>query len=358
MRIALATDAWLPQVNGVVRTLSATVAELDRRGYEVELITPERFATVAMPGYSSIRLAMMPRFSVRRMLDDFAPDIVHIATEGPIGWAARGWCRSRNTPFTSAFHTRFPEYVSVRTGLSPERIWPMMRRFHEPSRAVLVATPSLARELNERGIPQTRLWSRGIDRWLFRPDGELHPAFAELPRPILLSVGRVAAEKNLQAFLGLPVQGTKVVIGDGPALDKLRGQYPDAKFLGAMAGEELAAAYRAADCFVFPSKTDTFGLVIIEALASGLPVAGYPVLGPIDIIGREGRGFDGSLHSPVGALDDDLALALDRALRVDRADAAAFGSRYTWQAATDAFAAALSEAADPKALQSALLEPT
>ena len=350
MRLAIATDAWLPQVNGVARTLAATVAELDRRGYEVELITPQRFLTVAMPGYSSIRLAMAPRFGVRRMLDAFAPDIVHIATEGPIGWSARGWCLSRDVAFTSAFHTRFPEYAAVRTGISAERFWPIMQRFHAPSRAVLVATDSLARELGERGIHQTRRWTRGIDRWLFRPDAEdaspaeRPAALQDLPRPILLNVGRVAREKNLDAFLSAPVPGTKVVVGDGPALEDLRARYPDAVFLGALAGEELAAAYRAADCFVFPSLTDTFGLVIIEALACGLPIAAFPVAGPLDILGADGRGATGASAAPVAVLDSDLAQAITRALTLDRKDAAAFGARFSWEHATDQFIAAISNA--------------
>jgi glycosyltransferase involved in cell wall biosynthesis len=343
-RIALATDAWHPQVNGVVRTLSATVVELDRRGFEVELITPERFTTVAMPGYPSIRLAMAPRFSTRRMLDHFAPDIVHIATEGPIGWSARGWCMARGVPFTTAFHTRFPDYAAVRTGISAERFWPIMRRFHAQSRAVLVATPSLEAELAGRQIGPTRRWTRGIDHWLFRPDGETHPAFADLPRPILLNVGRVSSEKNLEAFLDAKCKGTKVVVGDGPALEQLRARYPDVRFMGALAGEELAAAYRGADCFVFPSRTDTFGLVVIEALACGLPVAALPVSGPLDILGREGRGADGEMPATIAALDENLEAAIARALQCDRMAAAVYATRFSWQRATDQFVAALSEA--------------
>ncbi|MBW8784984.1 MAG: glycosyltransferase family 1 protein [Novosphingobium sp.] len=344
MRIALATDAWLPQVNGVVRTLGATVTELDRRGYEVELITPERFLTMPLPGYASIRLAMAPRFNVRRMLDGYAPDVVHIATEGPIGWSARGWCLSRQVPFTTAFHTRFPDYAAVRTGLSAERFWPILQRFHRPSRAVLAATPTLEAELQARGIGPTHRWSRGIDRWLFRPDGDRHSALERLPRPVLLSVGRVAPEKNLEAFLEANVAGTKVVVGDGPALAELRQRYPQAVFLGALQGQELAAAYRSADCFVFPSRTDTFGLVVIEALACGLPVAAYPVAGPLDIIGRSGRGVEAAMPATIGALDDDLECAIEKALRCDRLAAAVFGSRFSWDRATDQFIGAISAA--------------
>jgi glycosyltransferase involved in cell wall biosynthesis len=344
MRLAIATDAWFPQVNGVVRTLSATVTELDRRGHEVELITPERFLTVPMPGYSSIRLAMAPRFGVRRMLDAYQPEVVHISTEGPIGWSARGWCMSRGVPFTSAFHTRFPEYAAVRTGISAERFWPIMQRFHAPSRAVLVATERLGEELAGRGIAQTRPWSRGIDHWLFRPTGERHPAFAELPRPIMLNVGRIAPEKNLEAFLDAKVAGTKVVVGDGPSTDELKSRYPEVVFLGALAGEALAAAYRSADCFVFPSLTDTFGMVVIEALASGLPVAAFPVPGPLDILGRNGRGPQDDMPFTVAALENDLKLAIEKALRLDPSAASIFGARFTWERATDQFVAAISSA--------------
>jgi glycosyltransferase involved in cell wall biosynthesis len=344
MRLAIATDAWFPQVNGVVRTLSATVVELDRRGHEVELITPQRFLTVPMPGYSSIRLAMAPRFGVRRMLDAYQPEVVHISTEGPIGWSARAWCLSRGVPFTSAFHTRFPEYAAVRTGISAERFWPIMRRFHAQSRAVMVATERLGDELAARGIPQTRPWSRGIDHWLFRPTGDTHPGFADLPRPILLNVGRVAPEKNLEAFLEARVSGTKVVVGDGPSLDELKGRYPDAVFLGALAGEELAAAYRGADCFVFPSLTDTFGMVIIEALASGLPVAAFPVAGPLDILGPNGRGVRDDMPFTVAAVEQDLTVAIEKALRLDRPAASVFGASFTWDRAPDQFLEAIRSA--------------
>ncbi|MDE8650157.1 glycosyltransferase family 4 protein [Novosphingobium album (ex Liu et al. 2023)] len=344
MKLALATDAWFPQVNGVVRSLSTTVAELERRGIGVDLVTPDQFLTVPMPGYASIRLAMAPRFGVRRKLDAAQPDIVHIATEGPIGWAARGWCLSRGVPFTSAFHTRFPEYASVRTGISAERFWPIMRRFHAASRAVLVSTPSLAAELAGRGIAHTRRWSRGIDHGLFHPEGPRHPAMAGLSGPVLLYVGRVAPEKNIGAFLDLAVPGTKVVVGDGPSLETLRRRHGKALFLGALSGEELAAAYRSADCFVFPSLTDTFGLVVIEALASGVPVAGYPVTGPIDILGPDGLGPDGDLPAPAGVLDPDLATAVRGALALDRAAATRLGRQFSWERATDQFQGAIETA--------------
>lgn len=201
MRIAICTDAWHPQVNGVVRTLAATVDRLIALGHEVELVTPSQFLTMPLPGYNEIRLAMLPRFGTRRTLSDFAPEVVHIATEGPIGWSARSWCKANGVPFTTAFHTRFPEYAAVRTGLSVNRFWPLMRRFHGPSRAVLVSTPSLAAELAQQGIGQTRLWTRGIDRDLFVPGREPLPELANLPRPIMLNVGRIRSRRTLSHSL-------------------------------------------------------------------------------------------------------------------------------------------------------------
>tara|TARA_R110000782_G_scaffold78276_9_gene155708 strand:- start:147139 stop:148212 length:1074 start_codon:yes stop_codon:yes gene_type:complete len=344
MKIAIATDAWEPQVNGVVRTLQMTVKQLRERGHIVELITPGRFLTVPMPGYSEIRLAIAPRSGMRRALRDFAPDVVHIVTEGPIGWAARRWCIDKGVPFTTAFHTRFPDYAAVRTGVSADWFWPVMRRFHRPSSAVFVSTPRLRDELAYRGIVGGRIWSRGIDTSLFRDDGPTDAALARLPRPIMLSVGRVATEKNLEAFLGADMPGTKVIVGDGPALAALRQQYPYAVFTGALSGEALAAAYRAADVFVFPSLTDTFGLVMIEALACGVPVAGFPVPGPLDIIGAEGRGPEGTLRGQVGVLDDDLARAIVGAHRLDRNAVAHYGRSFQWSRCTDQFIAGLDHA--------------
>ncbi|WP_225206373.1 glycosyltransferase family 4 protein [Novosphingobium huizhouense] len=345
MKIAICTDAWHPQVNGVVRTLATTVDRLIRRGHEVELVTPSQFFTLPLPGYSEIRLAMAPRFGTRRTLGDFAPDIVHIATEGPIGWSARGWCKANRVPFTSAFHTRFPDYAAVRTGIDAAHFWPLMRRFHAASHAVLVSTPTLAAELAGHGIGHAQLWSRGIDGDLFRPDHAPFDLYEGLPRPIMLNVGRVAIEKNLAAFLDADAPGTKVVVGDGPDLAALRARYPHVRFLGALSGERLAQAYAGADVFVFPSRTDTFGLVMIEALACGLPVAGYPVAGPLDIVGKTGRGPGGDLPMQIGALDDDLGLAIAKALRCDRLGAAVHGASYNWDRATDQFLAALTAAA-------------
>jgi len=349
MRIAICTDAWHPQVNGVVRTLAATVDRLTMLGHEIELITPGQFLTLPLPGYSEIRLAMAPRFGTRRTLADFAPDVVHIATEGPIGWSARSWCKANAVPFTTAFHTRFPEYAAVRTGLSADHFWPLMRRFHAASRAVLVSTPTLAAELATQGIGHTRLWTRGIDRDLFHPGHDALEALANLPRPIMLNVGRVAIEKNLTAFLDADVPGTKVVIGSGPDLLRLQHRYPDAVFLGPLHGEDLARAYCSADVFVFPSRTDTFGLVMIEALACGLPVAAYPVPGPLDIVGPCGHGPAGDLPMRIGALDDDLALAIAKALQCQRISAAVQGARYNWDRATEQFLQAVGAALAPAA---------
>ncbi|MDE2412954.1 MAG: glycosyltransferase family 1 protein [Sphingomonadales bacterium] len=349
MRIALCTDAWHPQVNGVVRSLSTTANDLVSRGHDVELVVPSQFRTVAMPGYSEIRLAVLPRFGTRKTLTDFAPDVVHIATEGPIGWSARAWCLAKGVPFTTAFHTRFPDYAAVRTGIDAERFWPLMRRFHAPSRAVLVSTPSLQRELAARGLPQGQLWSRGIDRGLFHPGHAPLPELAALRGPIQLYVGRVAAEKNLPAFLDTAVPGHKVVVGDGPDLPRLKAQYPDVRFLGALSGVDLARAYCSADVFVFPSRTDTFGLVLIEALACGLPVAAYPVAGPLDIIGSKGRSADDTHPATVGALDEDLGRAIRHALRCDPLGAAVLGASYSWDRATDQFLAALAAAAQAPA---------
>jgi len=345
MKIALCTDAWHPQVNGVVRTLATTIERVTARGHEVMLVTPNQFFTFGLPGYREILLAMLPRFRTRRMLRDFDPDIVHIATEGPIGWAARGWCKANDVPFTSAFHTRFPDYAAVRTGLSPDRFWPIMRRFHASSHAVLVSTPTLAAELAGHGLTQATPWSRGIDASLFHPGHAPLEALAGLPRPIMLNVGRVAVEKNLEAFLSADVPGSKVVVGNGPDLAQLRARYPQVHFLGALSGAPLAQAYCSADVFVFPSRTDTFGLVMIEAMACGLPVAAYPVAGPIDVVGMGGLGPDGDLPQPVGALDEDLETAIAQALACDRTAAAAHGGNFSWERATDQFLDALGSAA-------------
>jgi glycosyltransferase involved in cell wall biosynthesis len=336
VKIALATDAWHPQVNGVVRTLSTTVEGLRSNGHEVEVIEPSRFWTMPCPTYPEIRLSLACARRVRKMLDELQPDAVHIATEGPIGWAARSWCVRNGHGYTTAFHTRFPDYVSIRTRIPVEWVWRVMRRFHGPAERTFAATLSLAEELNSRGLERTHIWPRGVDLDQFNPDVPPHPALAELPRPILLNVGRVAPEKNIEAFLDLDVEGSKVVVGGGPALERLRSDYPDVLFLGPMHGAELASVYSGADVFVFPSRTDTFGLVNIEALACGLPVAAFPVAGPADIVGPAEQGIHGG-KGRIGALDDDLGKAITRALSADRRAAAKEASHYSWDRCTDLF---------------------
>jgi glycosyltransferase involved in cell wall biosynthesis len=300
------------------------------------VIDPGRFRTVPCPTYPEIRLSLGCRRAVARILDRERPDSVHISTEGPIGWAARAWCLRNRHPFTTAFHTRFPDYVSIRTGIPAEWIWKVMRRFHGAAERTFTATSTLAAELHAHGLERTHHWPRGVDLDQFDPQVEPHPALKDLPRPILLNVGRVAPEKNIGAFLELDVPGTKVVVGGGPALDKLKAAYPDVLFLGSKQGLELAATYCAADVFVFPSRTDTFGLVNIEALACGLPVAAFPVAGPIDILGIDSRGVHGGAK-PIGALDEDLGEAVRRALHADRAAAAEEARLYSWTRCTERF---------------------
>jgi len=340
LRITLVSDAWAPQVNGVVRTLTTTVDMLRARGHVVQTITPDLFVSVPCPTYPEIRLALTTRRAVSRLIDEFRPEAIHIATEGPLGWLARGWCAARGIPFTTSFHTRFPDYVAARTPLSTEWLWRQVTRFHAPARHILVATPRLAAELATHDLVQTQLWSRGVDLAAFSTDVPLHPTMVDLTHPIQLSVGRVAVEKNLTAFLDLKGEGTKVVVGDGPALGGLRARYPDVVFLGPLYGAALAGAYRAADVFVFPSLTDTFGLVIIEALACGTPVAGFPVAGPLDIIGEDGLGVAGGT-APVGAVDVDLGQAITRALAAERGACASYATHFSWDRCLDQFVAAL-----------------
>ncbi len=340
MKIVLATDAWHPQVNGVVRSLTTTVESLRRRGHEVVVIEPSRFFTVPCPTYPEIRLAIACARSVRKILDEAEADSVHIATEGPIGWAARNWCVKRGKPYTTAFHTRFPDYVSVRTGIPADWIWKVMQLFHGKAHRTFAATQTLAEELQSRGLAQTHIWPRGVDLDQFNPSVPEHEAMIGLPRPILLNVGRVAVEKNIEAFHDLEVPGSKVVVGGGPALDKLKAQYPDVLFLGPKHGAELASTYATADVFVFPSRTDTFGLVNIEALACGVPIAAYPVPGPLDIVGEKGLGMNGG-KKPIGALDEDLGRAIERALKADRRSAIDEAVHYSWDRCTDRFLAGL-----------------
>ena len=340
MRIALISDAWSPQVNGVVRTLTTVIDIARTQGHRVLTVTPDKFHSVPMPNYPEIRLALTSPKAVGAMIGAFAPDAVHIATEGPLGWLARHWCLARGVAFTTSFHTRFPDYIAARTGLPAALLWRPLVRFHRPARHILVATPRLAAELADNGLHQTLPWTRGIDARLFRPDCAPHPAFADLPRPIALHVGRVAVEKNIEAFLAADWAGSKVVVGDGPALDGLQARYPAVHFLGSLHGEALASTYAGADISVFPSRTDTFGLVIIEALACGTPVAGYPVPGPLDILGADGLGTEG-VRQRVGGVDADLATAMRAALTAQRGHCAAYGAQFSWERSCAQFLTAL-----------------
>ena len=336
MRILVATDAWHPQVNGVVRTLTNMAEAARAFGVEISFLTPQSFRTFAMPSYPDLRLALPYQAKIARLIAEARPDSIHIATEGPIGLLVRRYCRKNQLPFTTSFHTRFPEYISARLPIPEAWIWRALRAFHGPSQAVMAATPALAGELRARGFRNVVLWPRGVDA------GQFHPRAADLglPRPVFLCVGRVAVEKNLEAFLDLDLPGTKVIVGDGPARAALTRKYPQAVFLGARQGKELAEAYAAADAFVFPSKTDTFGLVLLEALASGLPVAAFPVTGPRDVIGDE----------PVGALNDDLRIACLTAVTISPQACLAFAARHTWEASARAFVENITNvrADDPK----------
>jgi len=323
MRILVATDAWHPQVNGVVRTLAMMAEAAKGLGSEVSFLTPQSFRTLPLPSYPDLRLALPYQAKIARLIADARPDSIHIATEGPIGLLVRRYCRKHGLSFTTSFHTRFPEYISARLPVPESWIWAALRRFHGPSQAVMAATPALANELSARGFRNVVLWPRGVDA------GQFHPRSVDLglPRPVFLCVGRVAIEKNLEAFLDLDLPGTKLIVGDGPARAALARNYPEAVFVGARQGEELAQAYAGADVFVFPSKTDTFGLVLLEALASGLPVAAFPVTGPRDVIG----------NAPVGVLSEDLRAACLGALEISSHTCLEFAAGHTWEASARAF---------------------
>jgi glycosyltransferase involved in cell wall biosynthesis len=324
LRILIATDAWRPQVNGVVRTLGRVTDELRAQGHEVEVIGPDRFRTLPCPTYPEIRLALLPGRRIAEMIEEFKPDCIHVSTEGPVGRATRAWCLRHRHPFTTAYHTRFPEYIRARCAVPLGWSYSVVRRFHAPSTSVMVATDSIASELGSRGFANIRRWSRGVDTELFRPREK---AFLDLPRPIHLYVGRVAVEKNIEAFLQLDLPGSKLVVGGGPQLAELKKRYAEAYFVGEKHGEELARHYAAADLFVFPSRTDTFGLVLLEALASGLPVAAYPVPGPLDVIDGSGA----------GALDMDLARAIKIARSIDPALCRSLALNYSWAASARQF---------------------
>lgn len=324
LRIMIVSDAWLPQINGVVMTLRNTIRELSRLGHAIATITPNDFRTIPCPTYPEIRLSLLPGRRVARLIDEFSPNALHIATEGPLGIAARRHCLRSRRPFTTAYHTQFPEYIHARCRLSVDLSYRWMRWFHAPSRALMVATPDIERRLAERGFRSLVRWSRGADMRLFRP-GER--AMLEAKRPVFLYVGRVAVEKNIEAFLALDLPGTKWVVGDGPARAALQRRFPEASFFGTKTGEELAWHYRQADVFVFPSRTDTFGLVMLEAMACGTPVAAYPVTGPIDVVRPRVSGI----------LDDDLRAAALAALDLPRDAVHQHALAFSWERATEQF---------------------
>ncbi len=324
MRITFVTDAWYPQPNGVVRVLDSLRSRLEGLGHRVQVIEPGAFTCMPCPTYPEIPLAVLPGRKLRKMVDDFAPDAVHIATEGPLGRAARSLCLKRGWPFTTAYHTKFPEYIQARTPLPLDWLYGVMRRFHGPSSAVLCPSPSVHRELTARGFQNAREWSHGVDTQVFRPQGK---DVLDLPRPIFLYVGRVTVEKNLSAFLDLDLPGSKMVVGSGPQRDALMKRYPKAHFRIANGDGELSRLFAAGDCFVFPSLTDTFGLVMLEALASGVPVAAFPVTGPSDVIGTSG----------VGVLEADLRAAALKALEIDPTLCRAHAEKFSWDQVTEEF---------------------
>ncbi|MEX3548422.1 MAG: glycosyltransferase family 1 protein [Burkholderia sp.] len=328
MKIMIVTDAWEPQINGVVRTLKSTSHELTSLGHRVELLTPLEFRTIPCPTYPEIRLSLFPYRKLRARIDEFAPDALHIATEGPLGMATRRYARAHKLPFTTAYHTRFPEYLQARFGIPLSGTYRFLRWFHGASLAVMVPTPVVKQDLESFGFDNVVLWTRGVDLDVFEP---MESKVLNTARPIFLYVGRVAIEKNVEAFLKLDLPGSKWMAGEGPALAELKSRYPEANYLGVLSQAELAKVYAAADVFVFPSKTDTFGLVLLEALACGTPVAAYPVTGPVDVLG------DG--HA--GAMNQDLREACLEALKIDRATAREWAERFSWRAASEQFASHL-----------------
>jgi glycosyltransferase involved in cell wall biosynthesis len=324
MRIAIVTDAWFPQVNGVVRTLNKTISLLQSWGHEVLCVNPGDFRTMPMPTYPDIPLALFPYSKVKKLLDEFQPDAIHLSTEGPLGWAGRRYCLRHNFPYTTTYHTRFPEYVRLRAPIPLALSYAFVRRFHGKAVLTMVATSSMKQTLEEHGFKNLAYWTRGVDVDHFVP---LEQSALDLPRPIAVYLGRVAVEKNIEEFLKLKLDGSKVVIGDGPALEELKQQYPEAHFLGYRENGDLAKHLASADVMVFPSKTDTFGLVMLEAMACGVPVATYPVEGPLDVIKNGLNGW----------MDDDLQTAMDNALSVNRNSCRQFAEGYSWDACTQQF---------------------
>jgi glycosyltransferase involved in cell wall biosynthesis len=318
MKVLVATDAWRPQVNGVVRTLGSLARAAGKLGVDVEFLSPDGFWTFPVPTYPGLRLALPGRKKIAERIEAAKPDAIHIATEGPIGFAVRAYCMRIGRPFTTSYTTRFPEYISARSPVPAQWVYNVLRRFHSAATVTMVATPSLTAELRERGFTNLGMWTRGVDVDLFRPDRAIDLGF---PRPIFMSVGRVAVEKNLPAFLSLDLPGTKVVIGAGPQEAELKRRFPSAKFLGQLDNGILAAHLAAADVFVFPSLTDTFGIVQLEALASGVPIAAFPVTGPKDVIS----------DNPIGVLNEDLRVACMQALWISREACREFALRYSWE---------------------------
>src|SRR5258708_4102935 len=330
LKILIVTDAWAPQVNGVVRTLEMLGRQLVLMGHRVRFATAENHTTLPLPTYPEIRLALFPRQTILDAIDDFLPDAIHIATEGTMGLSARAICLERGLAFTTSFHTRFPDYVHARFPFIPESaVYGALRSFHAPATATMVSTLSLKRELEEHGFANLLLWSRGVDGEQFRPGTKDHSNDAISPR--FLYVGRLAVEKNVEAFLALDLPGTKLVVGEGPQRAEWEQRFRGAKFLGQRTGNELAGIYASSDVFVFPSRTDTFGLVLLEALASGTPVAAYPVQGPLDVL----------CDSAIAALDEDLHAACLQALTIRREDCRAFALTRSWSASTEQFLANL-----------------
>jgi glycosyltransferase involved in cell wall biosynthesis len=338
MRILVATDAWHPQVNGVVRTLTSLARTALALGAKIDFLTPEGFPSVGVPTYPGLRVALTNRREVAARIEAASPDAVHIATEGPIGWAVRAYCRRRKLAFTSSYATRFPEYIAARSIVPVGLSYALLRHFHAAASMTMVSTDSLKMELEARGFKRLGTWTRGVDTLLFNPDDAVE---LDLPRPIFMTVGRVAVEKNLEAFLGLNLPGSKVVIGDGPQLAELTSRYPKVKFLGEKSGPELSRHLAAADVFVFPSLTDTFGLVQLEALACGTPVAAFRVTGPLDVIADH----------PVGVLDDDLKNACIRALSISRELCRSFALEHSWENSARQFIANLSALQQTRSLR-------
>jgi glycosyltransferase involved in cell wall biosynthesis len=318
MKVLVATDAWHPQVNGVVRTLGSLARAAGELGTLIEFLSPEGFPSFQLPTYPGLRLAIPSRRGIADRIEAANPDAIHLATEGPIGFAVRAYCRRDARPFTTSYTTRFPEYISARSPIPEGWIYGALRWFHAGATVTMVATPSLMSELGQRGFARLGMWTRGVDVNLFRPDRAIDLGFE---RPIFMTVGRVAVEKNIEAFLSLDLPGTKIVIGTGPQEGKLKREFPDAKFLGPLENGMLAAHLAAADVFVFPSRTDTFGIVQLEALASGIPVAAFPVTGPKDVIGDK----------PIGVLDEDLGRACLNALQLSRDACRKFALDYSWE---------------------------